>query len=162
VGIAPGSYSRRYRADGAALSWFPGQVSQSVPNGTGPEALLTIGDVEIVDVAWTAGGDGIWLVVRSGESGRDLTLQRRVPVSDAATVATIVDKATEPAGSRPQGEIIGVSPDDSMIVLSLDRVTGTPENGGTEPVSAARLIAPRSGDSFEIDGTFAGWMEVDP
>lgn len=90
-------------------------------------------------IAWAA-GDGIWLVLRSGVDGRDLRIERRVPVSAAQTVATIVDGRRDPVGSRPKGHFAGFAPDDSMIVPSLDRVTGTVDNGGTEPVGKAGLV----------------------
>jgi len=157
-GIATSVYSRRYRSDGASISAAGGRVVAIYPAG-GSVPLLSLSGIEIDDVAWAA-GDGIWLVLRSGVDGRDLRIERRVPVSALQTVATIVDGGGDPVGSRPKGRFVGLAPDDSMIVLSLDRVTGTADNGSTSPVGRVALVT-LGGASFVSEGTFAGWLEFD-
>lgn len=156
--IAPSIYSRHYRSDGALISAVDGRVA-AIDRNAGSAPPLSVNGAEIVDVAWAA-RDGIWLVLRSGEERRDLRIERRVPISAVQTVATIVDGGEEPVGSRPKGHFVGLAPDDSMIVLSLDRVTGTADNGSTTPVGKAALVT-LGGASFVTEGTFAGWLESD-
>ena len=159
VGIAQTGFGRRYRADGVMVEARGGAgIMRNSRDGTGYEAILVAPGAPFADAAWTAAGDGVWLATRSGP-GRDLAIERLTLPSNREPVAAIHDRF--PVGlSRPEADFVGFAPDDSLLVLSMDRVTGTEENGGTEPVLAKALIAPGTGAAFEVEGAFAGWLET--
>jgi hypothetical protein len=131
--------SRHYRSDGLEVT----------------ASGLSLGGLDISDIAWTAAGDGAWLAIRS-QDGHQLTIERLVSPSERRVKATLPDAAGEPATGRPDGRFVGLAPDDSLIVLSMDRADG---NSG-EPRSRT-LVNPESGASFVIEGSFVGWLAVD-
>jgi hypothetical protein len=151
--LAPSASSRRYRADGAVVSLSRGRI---VAGGASGPSLPS----GITDAVWTAQGDGLWLVAPTATAGLEVMVDR-LPLSDPVVMAQIPDDTKDPVGSRLRGDLIGLAPDDSMIVVSLDRMTGTESDGGVEPVSATGLLTPESGSWYEVEGSFAGWMEVE-
>jgi hypothetical protein len=157
VTIAPDSSSRRYRGDGEMVTVADSGVRVEHDGTFEPLAP----DGEITDVAWTAEGDGFWLAVRPSSGEQDLRIERAVSPSDLQLMGTVDETDTYPPGSRVQGHFVGLAPDDSMLAVSLDRETGSEGNGSTHPVPAAALVVPATGESFEIEGSFAGWMEVE-
>jgi hypothetical protein len=141
VGIMDVGYSRRFRTDGEIA----------------PKSARQLEGQVITDISWTAGGEGLWLAVRSGPDNRDLAVQRAVTGSVPMTAATLLDVGPSDE-TRMEGRFIGLAPDDSMLVLNTNRVT---ETSGT-PVYSAGLIFPASGRAVEVPGTFAGWIKVVP
>lgn len=157
--IAQTGYGRQYRADGNIARILDREaVLRLSREGVGVETLFSSQRTDVVDAAWTAAGDGVWLAIRSVPGDRDLRVERLASPSRSELVATIRD--TEEGPSRLAGDFVSIAPDDSLIVLSVDRVTGTEDNGGREPVPAKALIAAGSGATFSVDGAFAGWLET--
>ena len=144
TGMIGSGYGRRYRSDGVEVN----------------DAHLPLSGLDISDLAWTADGDGAWLAVHSSADGHQLTLERVVVPSLRQTMATIHDAVGEPAASRPEGHLVGLAPDDSMIVLSMDSITGSVDGLSGEPRPRV-LVNPESGASFVIEGSFVGWLAVD-
>lgn len=136
--------SRRYRSDGLEIG----------------DAVLPLDGLDISDMAWTAAGDGAWLAIHSPDNGHGLTIVRMGSSSERQTVATLHDAVGEPATSRPDGHFIGLAPDDSMMVLSMDSVTKFADGSSGEG-RPRTLVNPESGASFVIDGSFVGWLAVD-
>jgi len=155
-GVVDGGYGRRYRWDGTEVR-IARQRIFAVSTEAATDELLSGSEGEIVDVGWTADGAGVWIVLQSAADARDVIVQRMLPSSRPETVSTI----EYPTGGLPatssQGHLMGLSPDDSMIYLTVDRW----EQGGGEFGYATRLIAPATGASFDIEGAFAGWLAPD-
>jgi hypothetical protein len=157
--VAPSGLVRRHRSDGAWLDMWGWSVVRRHGDG-GQESLLKRTGVEVTDLAWTAAGDGAWLAVRSGRDARQLTVERAVPPTEPEQVTTIADPIAGP--SRMDGQFIGLAPDDSMLVVSMDRVTEERDGSSHEGVDTFALVVPGGGESYTISGSFAGFLEVRP
>jgi hypothetical protein len=61
------------------------------------------------------------------------------------------------------GRLAGLAPDDSLVVVrltpSIDVSEGEPF---IEPAPTFGLLVPGAGSWIEVDGSFAGWLEVSP
>jgi hypothetical protein len=97
---------------------------------------------------WASDGSGVFV----GNSSNDAALRRVLRVDGSvvdAPAAMAMSSCSTPSGFA----FACLAPDDSMIA---DIAGGT--NASRR---VARVIAQSSGASFEIEGSFAGWLEVD-
>jgi hypothetical protein len=115
------------------LSYIDGRTGATTP--------VDIPEGQTVLPQWASDGSGVFL-----NSGRVLRPDGTV-VDAPATLA-------QSSCRTPNGFALAcLAPDDSMIA-DID--------GGTSSHRVARLIAKVTGSSFEIQGSFAGWLEVAP
>jgi hypothetical protein len=135
--------------------WYPpggGEVHLQlgiIDGRTGRATAVTIPEGLVVLPYWASDGSGIFV----GSSATDATLRRLLRLN--GTVVDAPAALAESSCRAPKAlESACLAPNDSMIV----------EIGGdtTTPHRVARLIAQGTGASFQIQGSFAGWLEVAP
>jgi hypothetical protein len=115
---------------------------------TGTVTAVAIPDGLVVLPYWASDGSGVFV----GNSSTDVT-PRRLLRSDG-TVVDAPGALAESSCRTPSG--LGnacLAPDHSMIA----DISGA--TNASRPVS--RVTVTESGASFQIDGSFAGWLEVD-
>ena len=121
---------------------------------TGSVTAVAIPTGLVVLPAWASDGSGVFVGNSSAENGSiDVTLRRVLRLD--GTVVDAPAALSESSCRTPSGFAFAcLAPDDSMIA---DIIGGT---DASQPV--ARVTAQGSGASFEIEGSFAGWLEVNP
>jgi hypothetical protein len=121
---------------------------------TGNATAVAIPAGLVVLPAWASDGSGVFVGNSSAENGSiDVTLRRVLRLD--GTVVDAPAALSESSCRTPSGFAFAcLAPDDSMIA---DIIGGT---DASQPV--ARVTAQGSGASFEIEGSFAGWLEVNP
>lgn len=137
----------------ANLWYAPGggevDLQLSVIDGrTGNATAVAIPAGQVVLPYWASDGSGVFL----GNSSSDVT-PRRVLRLDGTVIDTPATLAESTCRSPGGSAFACLAPDDSMIADI---------SGGTNASQrVAMVIAQASGASFEIHGSFAGWLEVD-
>jgi hypothetical protein len=164
-------------AYGSGLDWHLGFVDGRTGTATSvdyPENLFLLPD-------WASDGSGVFVGSAPTDVDPRRVLRRDGTVVDGTAagvtsscrthdqsgapiaidtervLAPLVDHGPEPAVSAVGVGFACLAPDDSTIALSVDFGTGT----STVAEQRVGLIAPGSGAWSEIQGTFAGWLEVD-
>jgi hypothetical protein len=137
----------------ANLWYAPGggevHLQLSVIDGrTGTATTVTIPEGLVVLPYWASDGSGVFV----GNNSTDTT-PRRLLSLDGTVVDAPAALAETSCRSSNGFEFACLAPDDSMVA----DISG--ESNASERV--ARVIAQGSGVSFEIEGSFAGWLEVD-
>jgi len=119
-----------------------------VQGRTGAATAVDIADDEVLLASWASDGSGVFLGGDGGNADPERILRPDGTEADA-------NGAVETRTCRmPVGQAGCRAPDDSMIV---EFRSGTP---ASRP--SAALLEPESGARFEIEGNFAGWLEVVP
>ena len=127
----------------------PAHLQLSVIDGrTGIATTVAIPAGLVVLPYWAADGSGVFV----GGSSTDTT-PRRVLRLDGTVVDAPAALAEITCRSTSEDPFQCLAPDDSIRV---DLAAGTDASR-----RVARIVAQGSGASFEIEGSFAGWLEVD-
>ena len=109
---------------------------------------LVIGAGLVVLPYWASDGSGVFV----GDSSTDMT-PRRVLRLDGTVVDAPAALAEITCRSTSEDPFPCLAPDESI------RVDLAADTDASRRV--ARIVAQGSGASFEIEGSFAGWLEVD-
>ncbi|HYI22128.1 MAG TPA: hypothetical protein VEX62_05770 [Candidatus Limnocylindrales bacterium] len=145
-------HSRPFNSNGVA-------APSSDDNADGPLGELLANGRQISDIAWSAAGDGLWLALSSSDETQVVAVSELGGLVEST--ALVFDPG--PTGAiRVDGHLIGLAPDDSMIVLSSDPVMPAEVGEFTQRDLTPSLLVPETGGQFDVEGSFAGWLEVTP
>lgn len=137
-----------------AILWYPccgGAVDLHltfVEGRTGAATSVDIPEGRTVLPAWASDGSGVFVGSGPADVEPRRVLRRDGAVTDAPA-ALAQGSCRMPSGFA----LACLAPDDSMIA---DIGGGTTASG-----RGARLITQGNGASFDVNGSFAGWLEVD-
>lgn len=154
------------------LTFVDGRTGAATPMGSAPAVLPF----------WASDGSGVYLGSSMSDVNRGRVQHQDGTVTDepeavaepscrtrdrsGAEISVIEGRITRrgPDGRReelPSPGGVGfacLAPDDSMIVHDVEIGSGL--STASQPISG--LIDPGSGARFEVEGSFAGWLEVSP
>jgi hypothetical protein len=119
-----------------------------IDGSTGSATTLAIPEGLVVLPFWASDGSGVFV----GNSSTDVTPRRLLRLD--GTVVDAPAALAESSCRTPAGWLACLAPDDSMTVELV--------GGPTTTQRGASVTAPGNGASFEIHGSFAGWLEVAP
>ena len=159
VAFANDGHDRHFRLDGTPSGTFADLNPDGGFESSTVARVLRGNGIDLGDVAWTADGTGRWLLL-PGVDDRKLRLER-LTGEGTTVVVPVRDDVAGPDGINV-GRIVGLAPDDSMVIVTSQRYTFVAGPGfEMDPLTrSARVVVPATGMHLDVAGYFAGWLEA--